>query len=74
MNYAVEMWSNALIHISSFTEIGLTIKESIRGPGTHTSTNTSMCTHKEGDDLISLLLLFQNKESRLKRTHTYVVI
>jgi hypothetical protein len=42
----------------SFTKIGSGIRKIIRG--------IHIQTHKEQGDLISLLLFFKNKESRLK--------
>jgi hypothetical protein len=57
MKYAVEMGSGAMIYtyIPSLTNTGSGIQKLIGG-GTHT----------QEADLISLLLIFQNKGSRLK--------
>jgi hypothetical protein len=54
MKYAAEMGSAAMICILSFTKIGSGIQMLIGG------------THRHHGDLISLLLFFQSKESRLK--------
>jgi hypothetical protein len=51
MKYVVEMGSGAMIYIPSFTKIGSGIQKLIKGIHRHTN---------------SLLLFFQNKESRLK--------
>jgi hypothetical protein len=59
MNYAVEMGSGALIYAPSFINIRSAIQKLI-GRDTHTD------THRQQGELISLLLFFQNKESRLK--------
>jgi hypothetical protein len=58
LNYAVEMGSGAVIYVPSFIKIGSGVQELIRGIHRH--------THGQQGDLISLLLFFQNKESRLK--------
>jgi hypothetical protein len=57
MNYAVEMDSGAMIYIPSFIKIGSGIRKLIRRDSK---------THRPHGDLISLLLLFQNKERKLK--------
>jgi hypothetical protein len=57
MKYAVEMGSGAMIYIPSFLEIGSGIQKWIEGVTQ---------THRQQGDLISLLLFFQNKESKLK--------
>jgi hypothetical protein len=51
MKYAVEMGSSAMIYISSFIKICSGIQN---------------LTQREHGDLISLVLLFQNKESKVK--------
>jgi hypothetical protein len=51
------MGSGAMIYIPSFMKIGLNIQKLIRG---------NIQTHRQHGGLISLLLFFQNKESRLK--------
>jgi hypothetical protein len=56
MKYAVEMGSGAMIYASSFIEIGSGVQKLIRG----------YIDHRQHGDRISLFLLFQNKESRLK--------
>jgi hypothetical protein len=56
MKYAVEMGSRAIIYIPSFIKIGLGIQKFIGGDSS---------THRQHGDLISLLLFFHNKESRL---------
>jgi hypothetical protein len=56
MKYAVEMGLGALIYISSFIKIGLGIQKLMEGGG----------VHREHGGLISLILFFQSKESRLK--------
>jgi hypothetical protein len=60
MNYAVEVRLGAIIYIRSFVNIGLGI-QSCWGD-THINTQT----HIQQDDIISLLLFFQNYGSRLK--------
>jgi hypothetical protein len=57
MKYAAEMGSGAMIHIR-FIKIGSGIQKLIRGDS-H--------TERQHGDGISLLSLFQNKESRLKK-------
>jgi hypothetical protein len=57
MKYAVETASGAMIYITSFIKIGSSIQKLIKG---------DTQTHRQHDDLISLLLFFQNKESMLK--------
>jgi hypothetical protein len=52
MKHAVEMGSGAMIHIPSFIKIGSAIQKLIGG------------IQRQHGDLISLLLFFQNKESR----------
>jgi hypothetical protein len=51
-----------MIYVPSFMEIGSGIQKLIGG--IHRPTDTH--THRLQDDLIGLLLFFQNKESRLK--------
>jgi hypothetical protein len=55
MKYTVEIVLDANIHIPSFIKIGCDIQKLIGG------------IHRQHGNLISLLLYFQNKESRLKR-------
>jgi hypothetical protein len=52
------MGSGAVIYVPSFIKIGSGIQKLIGGIHRH--------THRQQGDLISLLLFFQNKESRLK--------
>jgi hypothetical protein len=59
MKYAVEMGSGAMICTPSFIKIGSAIQK-LTGGDSH--------THRQNDNLISLLLFFQNKESRLNST------
>jgi hypothetical protein len=54
MKYGVQMGSVAMIYIPTFIKIGSGIQKLIRG------------IHRQHGDLITLILLFQNKESRLK--------
>jgi hypothetical protein len=54
MMYAIEMGSDAMIYIQSFIKIGSTIQKLLWGN-----------THRQQGDLISLLLFFQNNESKL---------
>jgi hypothetical protein len=56
MKYAVEMGSGARIYIPGFIKNGSGIQKLIGG------------IHRQQGDLTSLLLYFQNKESRLKTT------
>jgi hypothetical protein len=60
MKYAAEMGSDAMIYIPSFIKIFSAIQK-LRGGG----------VHRQHGDLISLLLFFQNKESRLKRNELF---
>jgi hypothetical protein len=53
------IYSDALIYVRSFIMISSVIKKLIGGD-THTD------THKQQGDLISLLLFFETKESRLE--------
>jgi hypothetical protein len=55
---AVEMGSSVMIYIPGFKKIDSGIQKLLRGYAQ---------THKQQGDLISLLLFFQDKESRLKR-------
>jgi hypothetical protein len=57
MKYAVEMGSGAMIYIPSFIKISLGIQTFRRGDSQ---------THRQHGNLISLVLGFQNKESRLE--------
>jgi hypothetical protein len=63
MKYAVEMGSGAMIYIPSFRKIGSGIQKLICG---HSDTQT----HRQRGDLISLLIFFQNKESRLRMNNS----
>jgi hypothetical protein len=56
MKYAAEMGSGAVMYIPSFIKNGSGIQKSIG----------EIHIHRQHGDLISLLLSFQNKESRLK--------
>jgi hypothetical protein len=58
--YAIEIGHDALIYIPSFIKIGVASRKSVGRGDTHTD------THRHKGDRISLLLFFQNKESRLK--------
>jgi hypothetical protein len=59
MKYSVEMGSSTMIYIPSFIKIGSGIQKLIWG---------NARAHTQHSDLISLLLFFQNKESKLKMT------
>jgi hypothetical protein len=54
MKYAVEMVSDAMIHIPNFIKIGSDIQKLIGG------------IHRQHGDRISLLSFVQSKENRLK--------
>jgi hypothetical protein len=56
MKYVFEMVSGAMIYIASFVKIGSGIQKLIWG------------IHRQSGDLLSPLLFFLNKESRLKIT------
>jgi hypothetical protein len=58
MKYAVEMSSSAMIYMPSFIQIGSGTQNLLRG--------IHIQTHIQQGDLKSLLLFFQNKESRVK--------
>jgi hypothetical protein len=58
MNYAVEMGSSAMIYIPNFIKIGSGIQKLLRG--------IYIQTHRQHGDLISLLIFFLYKESRLR--------
>jgi hypothetical protein len=58
MKYAVEMGSGAMIYLPSYITVGSAIQKLIGATQTH--------RHKLHGDRISLLLFFQNNESRLK--------
>jgi hypothetical protein len=60
MKYTVVMGSDAMIYMRSFIKIGSGIKK-LLGGGIHIQKQT----HRQQGDLISLLLFFQHKESRL---------
>jgi hypothetical protein len=55
--YAVEMGSNAVIYVPSLIKIGTDIQKLVRRDSQ---------THRQHGDPIRLLLVFQNKERRLK--------
>jgi hypothetical protein len=57
MKYACEMGSGTIIYTRSFIKNGSGIQKLIRG----------MQRHTEHGDLIRKCLIFQNKESRIKR-------
>jgi hypothetical protein len=57
MKYAIEIGSGAMIYIPSFIKIGSGIQKLMGGEG-------YLWTHKQRGDGISLILFFQNKESR----------
>jgi hypothetical protein len=59
MKYAVDVNSSAMIYIPNFIKIGSSIQKLIGG-----YTDTQM--HRQHDGRISLSIVFQNKESRLK--------
>jgi hypothetical protein len=59
MKYAAEMASGVMIYIQSFVNIGAGVKKLLGDTHTHTQRN------RQQADLISLLLFFQNMESRL---------
>jgi hypothetical protein len=61
MRYAVEVGPGAMIYIPSFIKIGSGIQNFIGGGG-----DSETRANREHGDRISLLSLFQNKESRLK--------
>jgi hypothetical protein len=61
VNYTVEMASGGMTYIPSFIKIGSGVQTLGRDACTD--------THRQQDHLISLLLFFQNKESRLKMGH-----
>jgi hypothetical protein len=58
LKYDVEMTSSGMIYIQSFIKIGSGIQKLLE--------EMHIQTHRQQGDLISLLLFFQNKESRLK--------
>jgi hypothetical protein len=59
MNYAVEMGPGTMIYVPNFIKIGSGIQTLMGGGDSQ--------KHRQHGDRISLLLFFQNKESRLKR-------
>jgi hypothetical protein len=61
MKYAIEIVSRALIGKPSYIKICSGIQKLIDGNGEDSQ------THREHGDRISLLSLFQNRESRLKK-------
>jgi hypothetical protein len=69
MKYAVEMGSGTMLHIPSFIKIGSVIQKLMEG-GELTDTQT----HSQYGDLISILLFFRNKESRLKVIYKIVMM
>jgi hypothetical protein len=57
----------AVIYVPSFIKIGSGVQKLIGGyTDTHTHKQTNTHTHGQNCDLISLLCIFQNEESRLK--------
>jgi hypothetical protein len=66
MNYAVKVGRDAIIYIPSFHK-DLFRHSKVKGD-THTGgrAHTHTHTHTEQGDLLSLLLFFQNNESRLQ--------
>jgi hypothetical protein len=60
VGYAVEMGSGAMIYVPNFIKTGSAIQKLIWG------IHIQMQAHRQQGDLVSLLLLFQNKESRAK--------
>jgi hypothetical protein len=59
MVYSIEIGSNVMLYIPSFIKIASGIQKLLGG--IHMQTRT----HREQGDLTSLILFFQNKESRL---------
>jgi hypothetical protein len=59
MKHAVETCSGAMAYIPSFIKIGVAIQKLIGG-------DIHVQTHRQNGDIMGLLLVFQNKESRLK--------
>jgi hypothetical protein len=59
-DYAIGMGAGARIYIPGFVKIGSGVQKLFGG--------IYIQTHRLQDDLISLILFFQNKESNLKRT------
>jgi hypothetical protein len=59
MKYAFEVGSGAIKYIPSFIKFGSGIQKFLRR-------GIRIQTHRQQSDLISLPLVFQNKESRLK--------
>jgi hypothetical protein len=64
MNYSVLIDSGVLVYMTSFVNTGSTTQKLVGRKNMQTHTDTY--THRQESDLISLLLLFQNKEIRLK--------
>jgi hypothetical protein len=64
MKYAVEIGSGAMIYTRSFMKIDSGIHKLIGGDS-QTYKHTDIQTHRQHGDHISLLLFFQNNESRL---------
>jgi hypothetical protein len=60
MNYIAEMSLGALIYVPNSVKIDSAIQKLIGGGGIHVQTDTQQ------RDLISLILFYQNKESRIK--------
>jgi hypothetical protein len=60
MKYAVEMGSGAMIYIPSFINLG---------PGIHKLIEEDTQKHRQKGDLISPLLIFQNKGSGRKENN-----
>jgi hypothetical protein len=67
MKYAVEMGSAGMIYIPSFIKTGSGIQKLMERTGADSR------KHRQRGDRISLLLFFQNKESRLKFRSFYSV-
>jgi hypothetical protein len=60
MKYAIEMGSGAMKYIPGFIKFGSALQKLIGG----------IHRHRQHGARISLLSLFQNKESRLKEKHS----
>jgi hypothetical protein len=63
MKYNVEMGSGAMIYVPSFIETCSDIQK-LMGEDTQ--------THRQDGDCISLLLFFQNKEGKAKKSNVTV--
>jgi hypothetical protein len=62
MKYAVEMGLSAMIYIPSFVKTGSGIQK-LMAEGAYTYRHAPTHRHTQQGDLISVLLLYQNKES-----------